>query len=113
VSAIPAQFLKVYEAISKLFGVHHSIERKINHKWKSFKTAVNLLRSGHHNRFTPRSDHAILRETAKNAQAPFQTLQASLSMLNVKVHDSTIRKKLNKYGLFGKDCTSKEEVSFL
>ena len=29
-----------------------------------------------------------------------QTLQASVSMLNVKVHDSKIRKRLNTYSLF-------------
>lgn len=30
-----------------------------------------------------------------------QTLQASVTMLNVKVHDSAIRKRLNRCGLFG------------
>jgi len=30
-----------------------------------------------------------------------QTLHASVSMLNVKVCDSTIRERQNKYGLFG------------
>jgi len=30
---------KGHEAISKLFGVHRSTERKIIHKWKTFKTA--------------------------------------------------------------------------
>ena len=38
----------------------------------------------------------------KNPRATYQTLQASVSMLNVRVHDSTIRKRLNKYGLFGR-----------
>ena len=38
----------------------------------------------------------------KNPRATSQTLQASVSVLNVKVHDSTIRKRLNKYGLFGR-----------
>ena len=38
----------------------------------------------------------------KNPRATSQTLRASVSMLNVKVHDSTIRKRLNKYGLFGR-----------
>jgi len=47
---------KGYKAISKLFGVHHSTVRNIIHKWKTFKTAVNLLRSGRPSKFTPRSD---------------------------------------------------------
>jgi len=33
---------KGYKVISKLFGVHHSTEGKIIHKWKTFKTAFNL-----------------------------------------------------------------------
>jgi len=75
---------KGYKAISKLCAVHHSTERKIIHM------------------FTPRSDRSMLRETAKYPRATSQTLQASVSMLKVKVHDSTIRKRLNKYGLFGR-----------
>ncbi|MEQ2298504.1 hypothetical protein AMECASPLE_005838 [Ameca splendens] len=33
---------------------------------------------------------------------PSQTLQASVSMLNVKVHDRTVRKRPKDYGLFGR-----------
>ena len=38
-----------------------------------------------------------------NLRATSQTLQASVSMLNVKgkVHDSTIREKLDRHGLCG------------
>ena len=84
---------KGYKAISELYGAHHSTERKIIHKWKTFRTAVNLNRSGRPSKFTPRS---------KTQRATSQTLQASVSMLKVKVHDSTIRKRLNTYGLFGR-----------
>jgi len=51
---------KGYKAISKLPGVRHSTEKKIIHKWKTFRTAVNLP-----SKFTPRFDRAMLRETAK------------------------------------------------
>jgi len=44
----------------------------------------------------------MLSEPLKNPRAPSQTLQASVSMLKVKVHDSTVRKRLNKDGLFGR-----------
>jgi len=71
---------------------HHSTERKIIHKWKSYRTVVNLPRSGPTIKLTTRSDCAMLRETAKNPRTTFQTLQASVSMLNVNVLDSTIRK---------------------
>jgi len=60
--------------------------RKFVHKWKII----------HPSRSTPRSDRAMLRETAINPRATSQTPQASVSMLNVKVHDSRIRKTLNK-----------------
>ena len=45
----------------------------------------------------------MLRETAKK-RATSQTVHASVSMLNVMMlcHDSTIRKRTNNYGLFGK-----------
>ena len=56
---------KGYKVISKLFGVHHSTEGKIIHKWKTFKTAFNLPRSERPSKFTPRSDCAMLRETIK------------------------------------------------
>lgn len=72
------------KAISKQF-VHHSVAIKIIHKWKTFRTAANLLRSGRPSKFTPRSDRAVLTETAKNPKATPQTIQASVSMLNVTV----------------------------
>jgi len=75
--------------------------RKIIHKWKTFKAVANL---GRPSKFNPRSDCAMLRETVENPRATSQTLQASVSMLNVKVHDSKVRKRLNKYGLSGRDA---------
>ncbi|CAI5768315.1 TCB1 transposase [Podarcis lilfordi] len=89
---------KDYKAISKQFKVHHSTIRKIIQKWKTFQTVVNLPRSGRPCKFTPRSDRAMLREIAKNPRVTSRALQASVSTLNVKVHDSTIRKRLNMLG---------------
>ena len=78
-------------------NIYHSTVRKINHKWKTFRTAGNIPRNGCPNKFTSRSDCVMLYEIAKNTTATFQTLQASVSILNVKVYESTIRKRLNKY----------------
>ena len=64
---------------------------------KTFQTVDSLPRSGRSSKFTPRSDSASLREAA-TSEAP----RASVSMLNVKVHDSTIGKRPNKCGLFGR-----------
>lgn len=41
------------------------------------------------------------RHCNKNPSASSQTLQASIIMFRAKVHDSTLRKRLNMYGLFG------------
>jgi len=57
---------KDYKAISNNL-------KGIIHRWKTFKTAGNLPRSGHPSKFTPRS----------------------------LVHDSTRSKTLNKYGVLG------------
>lgn len=53
---------------------------------------------------TPVSDNAMLTEILKtNPGATSQTLQGSVIMLNIKDYDNTIRKRLNEYGLFGRD----------
>lgn len=41
-------------------------------------------------------------QIAKNPRATPLTLHGSVSMLNVKVYDSKIRKRLNEYGLLGR-----------
>ena len=62
----------------------------------------HLPRSGFLSKLTPSSGHLMIRDTAKNPVATSQTLQASVSMLNVKVHEIRSKKKLYKYGLFGR-----------
>ena len=49
----------------------------------------------------------MVRETAKTPRVTSQILQASANMLNVKVHDTTNIKILNKYGLFGRGARRK------
>uniref|UniRef100_A0A3B4H0G6 Uncharacterized protein n=1 Tax=Pundamilia nyererei TaxID=303518 RepID=A0A3B4H0G6_9CICH len=83
--------LKGYKVISKQFEIHHFTPGKIIHKWKTFKIAANLLRSGHPFKFTLRSDCEIFRGIARNPRAMSWSLQVSWH-----VND------LNKYGLFGK-----------
>lgn len=41
-------------------------------------------------------------DVPENSPHTSEALQATVSMLNVGVHDSAIRNRLNKYGLFGK-----------
>ena len=54
--------------------------------------------------FIQRKDGGIFRETAKNPRASTQALQASVSMLNVKVNDSTIRKHLENASSLLEQC---------
>lgn len=69
----------------------------IFYKWAAFKTVTGLSRDGHPNKFTPRSDCAVLKETAKNQELHVRFCRPQY----VKVHDSTKKKQLKKYGLFG------------
>lgn len=48
---------------------------------------------------SPQSDHIRLRETA-NPPRNYKTPKASVSMLNINIHLSAIRKRLNKYGQY-------------
>ena len=43
----------------------------------------------------------------KDSKVTSRTLQASLSMLNVKSHGSTIRRRLDKYNLLGRVAMKK------
>lgn len=69
-----------------------TLQKRSIHKWKTFKTTAK-----HPNKFTPRSDRAKFRETAKNPNAPCQTLQASVSRLKVKVREMKIWKRLKPH----------------
>jgi len=90
---------KGYKGISKQSPAYHSIMRKI-YKWKIFKTTANLPRSGHHSKFASKSD--CERNVKKSQELSAQSPWAPVSILNVKVHDSTIRKRQKNYGLFGR-----------
>lgn len=61
----------------------------------------NLPRGGHPNKFLLKSDCALLRETQNNRRATSQAPQASLSILNIKVHESAIRRRQLKYDIVG------------
>ena len=82
-------------------------KREIIHKRSPFNALAKLSRIGCPNKFTTRLDHEIYTHThthkKKNPRATSQTLQASLSMLNLEVYNSTItRRRMNKFGLFGR-----------
>lgn len=83
------------------FRDYRSAVRKTIHKWETLETLVNLPRTGCHWRFILKLDCEMLRGIQKNP-GPSESLQASLSVFNVKILGSTIKRKLNKFSLFGR-----------
>lgn len=101
-----------YDTISTQFGIQWSTVRKISGKWKEFKTVTVPPRSGCPGKFTPRADSAMMREL-QNMAASYQNLQASQGMLNVKVLENTIRRRLNRNRLFGSVARKKKRPKCL
>lgn len=89
---LPFNLRRRYFAIPKQVFVHHSTVRKIGGK-----TVVNCSRNGQPSKFTQRTDHATLRDSAKHPRAALETLQVSVSMLNVRN-----QKRLKKSVVFWK-----------
>lgn len=57
---------------------------------------MNLPRSGRPTKISPRTQRKIIQEVAKNPAITSKELQASLALAKVKVHDSTIRRRLDR-----------------
>lgn len=87
---------KGYKAISKIMGLHRSTVRTIISKWKTHGTVMNLPRSGRPTKISPRTQRKIIQEVTKKPKITSKELQASLASAKVKVHDSTIRRRLGK-----------------
>jgi len=86
---------KGYKSISKIMGLHRSTIRSIICKWKTHGTVMNLPRSGRPTKISPRTQRKIIQEVTKNPEITSKELQASLALAKVKVHDSTIRRRLD------------------
>lgn len=102
---------KGYKKISKLFEIGHSTVRKIIYKWRTFKTTTNMARSGRPSKFSLRADRKMLKEVSNNPRMSSRDLQVSLATIDVKVHASTIRKRLNKFALHGRCARRKPLLS--
>lgn len=93
---LPFDLRRQYFAIPKQVFVHHSTVRKIGGK-----TVVNRSRNGQPSKFTQRTDHAMLRDSAKHPRAALETLQVSVSMLNVR-NEKRLKKKVWCFGRVSK-----------
>ncbi len=87
---------KCYKAISKALVLQRTTVRAIIHKWRKLGTVVNLPRSGRPNKITPRAQRRLIQEVIKEPRTTSKELQVSLALINVSVHDSTIRKRQGK-----------------
>lgn len=80
---------------------------EVMENWRTFKTVSNHPRSGCPCKFSPRSDCFMLRVIKKTPRATSCHLLASISTLNVYVHDNKIRKRLKTYGFYGRVARKK------
>ncbi len=93
---------KGYKAISKALGLQRTTVRAIIHKWRKLVTVVNLPRSDQPTIITPRAQWRLIKEVIKEPRITSKELQASLALIKVSVHDSTIRKRLGKNSIHGR-----------
>lgn len=70
-----------------------------------------MARSGRPSKFSPRADRKMLKEVSNNPRMSSRDLQVSLATIDVKVHASTIRKRLNKFALHGRCARRKPLLS--
>ncbi len=95
------------KAISKALGLQRTTVRAIIHKWRKLVTVVNLPRSGRPTKITSRPQRRLIQEVIKEPRTTSKELQASLASIKFSVHDSTIRKRLGKNGIHGRDPRQK------
>ncbi|KAK3568595.1 hypothetical protein QTP86_010208 [Hemibagrus guttatus] len=93
---------KGFKAISKALGLPRTTVRAIIYKWRKHGTVENLPRSVRPTKITPRAQRQLIQEVTKDPTTTSKELQASLASVKVSVHDSTIRKRLDKNGLHGR-----------
>ncbi len=98
---------KGYQAISKALELQWTTVRAIIHKWRKLGTVVSLPRSGWPTKITPRAQWRLIQEVIKEPRTTSIELQASLASIKVSVHDSTIRKRMGKNSIHGRDTRQK------
>ncbi|MBN3293577.1 TCB1 transposase, partial [Polypterus senegalus] len=76
-----------------------------------FKTIVTLPRNGRPTKITPRARHVIVGEVTKDPRVTSKQLKASLTLANVHVHESTIRRTMNNNGVHGRVARRKPLLS--
>ncbi len=70
--------------------------RQIVYKWRKFKTTVTLPRSSPPTKITLKARRVIVHEVAKDLRVNSKQLKAFLTLADVNIHESTIRRTLEK-----------------
>ncbi len=90
---------KGFKDISKALGLQRTTVRAIIHKWRKLGTSDELSQEWF---WPPRAQWRLIQEVTKEHRTTSKELQASLASIKVSVHDSTIRKRLDKNGIHGR-----------
>ncbi len=90
---------KGFKDISKALGLQRTTVRAIIHKWRKLGTSDELSQEWF---WPPRAQWRLIQEVIKEHRTTSKELQASLASIKVSVHDSTIRKRLDKNGIHGR-----------
>ncbi len=78
------------------------------YKWKKFKTTVTLSKSGPPTKITPKARCVIV---CKVAKVTSKQLKAFLTVADVNVHESTMRRTLDSHGVHGRVARRKPLLS--
>ncbi len=98
------QARKGYKTISKEFGLHKSTVRQIqDHCYLPEKWSTNKDHS--------KAERVIVCEVAKVPRVTSKQLKVFLTLANVNVHESTIRRTLSKHGVHGRAARRKPPFS--
>ncbi|XP_077323419.1 uncharacterized protein LOC143957139 [Lithobates pipiens] len=100
---------KGYKKISKDLDIKLSTVKGIISKWRKFSTVVTLPRSGRPTKISAQARNTILKHMRDNTRVTAKDLKASLALANINVHESTIRKTLNKW--CSRDFTMEEDTT--
>ncbi|KAK3537390.1 hypothetical protein QTP70_008850 [Hemibagrus guttatus] len=96
---------KTESAIGKQLGVKKSTVGAIIRKWKTYKTTVNLPRSGAPRKISPRGVKMITRMVSKNPRTTRGDLLNDLQRAGTKVTKASISNTLRRQGL--KSCSAR------
>jgi transposase len=96
-----------YKKISRALDMPISTVRTVIAKWKSTGSVDTLPRPGRPSKVPATTARKIVRDAKINPQATSTEIQASLKSAGVEVGKTTVRRILNKYGLFGRVARKK------